>query len=88
VTAQDARTVDLNIVFTHPMEGGPAMEMGKPRQFGVLVGGEKMDLANTLQVKKVDGKTAYTASYAVKAPGDHVFYIEPASPTGSRRSRR
>jgi len=74
----DAKTVSLEIVFTHPMEGGPVMEMGTPVQFGVLAGDERTDLRTALEAEEVDGKTAYKASYAVKKPGDHVFYIEPA----------
>jgi cobalt/nickel transport protein len=78
VTAEGAKTVDLNICFTHPMEQGPIMEMAPPVQFGVMVGGEKQDLKATLRAKKVDGKAAYDAAYRVRAPGDYVFYIEPA----------
>ena len=78
VSADGERTVQLNVLFTHPMEQGPAMEMAEPVQFGVLTGGEKTDLRNSLEPKKVDGKTAYTAEYEVKRPGDHIFYIEPA----------
>ncbi len=74
----DQREVKLDIIFTHPMENGPAMNMGEPVQFGVLIGEEKADLKETLKEKKVDGKVAYEASYQVKEPGDHVFYIEPA----------
>ena len=44
-----ARPVGLEVLFTHPMEGGPVMEMGQPRQFGVLVGGKKTDLLATLR---------------------------------------
>jgi cobalt/nickel transport protein len=78
VTAEGAKTVALDVVFTHPMELGPAMEMAVPRQFGVLVDGERQDLLDLLTPVKVDGKTAYEASYRVKAPGDYVFYVEPA----------
>ena len=39
VTAEGRKTVNLQVVFTHPMEMGPVMEMAEPRQFGVLVGG-------------------------------------------------
>ena len=61
------------------MEQGPVMEMGKPRQFGVLIGGKKRkDLMDSLVEKKIDGKTTYTASYKVTRPADYVFYIEPA----------
>ena len=49
VTSADAPTINLEILFTHPMEQGPVMEMGFPRQFGVLVGGQKRDLLATLQ---------------------------------------
>lgn len=75
--AEDKK-VAMEIVFTHPVECGPAMEMGEPVQFGVLVGGEKTCLKEVLKPKKVDGKTAYAAEHAVKGPGDHVFFIEPA----------
>ena len=75
----DDRTVGLDILFTHPMEGGPVMEMARPKAFGVLVGGKKTDLLESLKPRKVRGKTAYTASYEVRRPGDHVFYLEPAA---------
>jgi cobalt/nickel transport protein len=70
--------VALHLLFTHPMEQGPAMEMGPPRRFGVLVAGEKRDLLPALKARQVQGKTAYTASYRLRAPGDYVFYVEPA----------
>ncbi len=78
VTEDGKKTITLDVIFTHPMEQGPVMEMGRPQQFGVLVSGEKRDLLKALKVKKVDGKTAYTCSYKVKQPADYVFYIEPA----------
>jgi cobalt/nickel transport protein len=70
--------VELDIRFTHPMEQGPVMEMGAPRQFGAMVGGKKSDLRGELKPRKLDGKTAYTASFRVARPGDYVFFIEPA----------
>jgi cobalt/nickel transport protein len=78
VGQSDPKTITLNLVFTHPMEQGPAMEMGEPRQFGVLVNGAKADLKSSLRRVEVDGKTAYTCTYTVKAPGSHIFYVEPA----------
>jgi cobalt/nickel transport protein len=78
VTAGGRKVVELSLVFTHPMELGPAMEMAEPVQFGVLTDGEKHDLTESLKPKKVDGKTAYSAAYRVRAPGDYVFYLEPA----------
>ena len=78
VSVDGSRTVSLDIVFTHPMADGPVMDMGKPRRFGVLVNGKKRDLRELLKLKRVDGKSIYAASYRVKAPGDHVFFLEPA----------
>jgi cobalt/nickel transport protein len=78
VGPQDGRTLDLEILFTHPMEQGPVMEMGPPKQFGVLAAGAKKDLLASLEARKLDGKTAYTATVKLSRPGDHVFYLEPA----------
>ena len=71
-------TISLAIVFTHPVEGGPTMNMGEPIQFGVLADGKKTDLKSSLKVKPFDGKNAYTANYKVDKPADYVFYLEPA----------
>jgi nickel transport protein len=78
VIASGNRTVNLEMIFTHPMDGGPVMEMGKPRQFGVVMNGKKTDLLKSLKTRKVKRKTTYTASFKVKQPGDHVFFLEPA----------
>jgi cobalt/nickel transport protein len=78
VTAEGSKAVALNLVFTHPMESGPVMEMAPPTQFGVLVNGEKQDLKGLLKRKELEGKSAYDASFRVRAPGDYVFYVEPA----------
>jgi cobalt/nickel transport protein len=78
VTTADGQTLHLDLLFTHPMEQGPVMEMGRPKQFGVLVGGERRDLLSTLAPRKIDGKTAYTCTTKVAAPGDYVFFVEPA----------
>jgi cobalt/nickel transport protein len=71
-------SVNLSIVFTHPVEGGPTMNMGEPVQFGVLADGKKTDLKSSLKVKPFDGKNAYTAQYTVTKPADYVFFLEPA----------
>jgi len=78
VDENTARQVDLALTFTHPMEGGPAMTMAAPPQFGVLSPQGREDLRERLSEIQVDGKTAYQATYAFKQPGDHVFYVEPA----------
>ncbi|NQT18325.1 MAG: DUF4198 domain-containing protein, partial [Planctomycetes bacterium] len=78
VTAEGDHTVTLAVLFTHPMENGPIMNMGTPSQFGVLADGKKYDLLGTLKAKTVDGKTTFGCSYKVREPGDYVFYLEPA----------
>lgn len=78
VSEQGERTVSLGLVFTHPFEGGPVMEMGPPVQFGVLADGKKTDLRESLVKTPIAGKTAFEARYPLKAPGDYIFYVEPA----------
>jgi cobalt/nickel transport protein len=78
VEQQDPRTVDLDLRFTHPMEQGPTMNMARPRQFAVLVGGKtRIDLTGQLKPRKVDGKSAFTCSLTTAVPGDYVVYVEP-----------
>ncbi|ABD87509.1 ABC-type Co2+ transport system, periplasmic component [Rhodopseudomonas palustris BisB18] len=78
VAVEGERTVALDIVFTHPMERGPTMDMGQPAQFGVLTKGKKTDLRGALTKKDVNGKAAFGSTYRFTEPGDYVFYIEPA----------
>lgn len=78
VTADQPRIVTLDIVFTHPMEQGPVMEMERPRRLGVVIGGKKHDLLRGLKSRKVDGKTAFTCQARATVPGDYVFFLEPA----------
>lgn len=74
----DRREIALEIIFTHPMAGGPAMQMGVPARFGVMREGKETDLKDSLKELKVDGQRAYGCRYRFDRPGDHVFFIEPA----------
>jgi cobalt/nickel transport protein len=78
VTQASGPVVGLDLSFTHPMERGPVMDMGEPVRFGVLGPGGLQDLKPLLQPVERDGKRAYRAEYRVRAPGDYVFYCEPA----------
>lgn len=78
VTRDDPRVLRLDAIFTHPMEQVPVMEMGQPRQFGVLYASEKHSLLKQLKPRKINGKTAYGCSFKIPRPADYVFYIEPA----------
>jgi cobalt/nickel transport protein len=72
------RTITLDIRFTHPMAGGPLMDMAAPVRFGVMRGGSTLDLMKTLERADEAGKGVYRAKYTFDAPGDHIFFIEPA----------
>jgi cobalt/nickel transport protein len=77
VTEQTGGEIEIALVFTHPMERKPVMQMEKPVRFGVKTGGKITDLAEHLQPATVDGKQAWHASYDIKQPGDYVFFVEP-----------
>ncbi len=78
VPDQGDHSVGLSLVFTHPVEGGPTMDMGQPVAFGVLADGKKIDLRGALSPKQVDGKKAFEARYKLPKPNDYVFYLAPA----------
>jgi len=78
IRAAGRHTVHLELCFTHPMKQGPVMEMASPVQFGVLAAGKKNDLRAVLHAKKIAERTAYECDYKMAAPGDYVFFVEPA----------
>jgi len=72
-------TVTLDLTFTHPVEGGPVMEMAPPTRFGVLTGGETIDLSESLEAgQAANGATTWQATHALPEPGAAVFFVEPA----------
>jgi cobalt/nickel transport protein len=70
--------VALDLVFTHPMDGGPVMEKARPSRFGVLARGSATDLTASLEPQLVDGRRAWRASHRLDEPGAAVFFVEPA----------
>jgi len=76
ITKLDDKTISTNLIFFHPFEGD-YMNMEKPNQFGVLFGGKKQDLLNTLMEKKVKGFSTWQTTFQIKRPGDYIFYVEP-----------
>jgi len=78
ITPDDNRTIELKLLFTHPMAQGPLMNMEMPKQFGVMANGSKQDLLPTLEPHRVQGKTFFTARYLLKSPADYIFFLEPA----------
>lgn len=82
VKQDESRNLDIDVLFWHPFEGH-GMNMVKPTQFGVLTSdGKKTSLLDSLKpvkAKDMEGemRDTFKVSYALKAPGDHIFYIEP-----------
>jgi cobalt/nickel transport protein len=77
VSKGEGKQITLEVKFLHPFEGH-YMEMARPAAFGVLARGKKDDLLASLKKKPFKGASTWEASYAVKRPGDHIFYVEPA----------
>ncbi len=91
VSVNDNHRIGLFLCFTHPMEGGPNMEMKKPKAFGVYVRGKKLSLMKALTPIKIPiyqrwnpeyrttkgAVTAWKAVYQLRCPGDHIFYVVP-----------
>lgn len=70
-------SVDLSLVFTHPMERGPTMEMAPPKRVGELLDGKVVDLTKTIVETRFDGKTAWNVSARLDKPGAAIFFVEP-----------
>lgn len=73
----EGRQITLEIKFLHPFKGN-YLEMARPVAFGVLAHGKKIDLLSSLKKETFNGASGWDASYTVKRPGDHIFYMEPA----------
>ncbi len=75
-------TLDMKLVFGHPMENGHVMDMGQPEQFFVMFKDKQTDLLKDL--KKItwsghDNKaTAYQVEYKARRNGDYIFGLVPA----------
>lgn len=67
----------LSLVFTHPFDAGPAMEMARPVRVGVLAGGRAADLTAEIVAAPVEGRAAWRLSHALREPGAAVFFVEP-----------
>jgi cobalt/nickel transport protein len=78
LNADTGNRVVLDLRFTHPMEGGPLMDMAEPVRMWVLGPQGREDLKLSLRAVEVAGKRTYRLDYQVRQPGDYVFYVEPA----------
>lgn len=69
--------VTLNLVFTHPFEGGPVMDMKRPVSVGVLANGKKTELTDQLKASPKNGVSAWSISWNLPEPGAAIFYVQP-----------
>lgn len=69
--------LSLDLVFTHPMDRGPAMDMKKPEKFGVVAGEGQEDLLGSLREVMHDDRSAWKAAYTPREPGAYIFFVEP-----------
>jgi cobalt/nickel transport protein len=69
--------VTLDLVFTHPVEGGPVMDMKKPVRAGVLNAGGTVDLLPRLEARGASGQTAWRVTHDLTEPGASIFFVEP-----------
>ncbi len=68
--------VRIVLSFSHPFEEA-GMELTKPRVFGVMANGKKLDLLNRLIKTQVMGHTAWRTEYKINRPGVYIFYMVP-----------
>lgn len=83
VSHVDSNKLELEVKFIHPMEMH-YMDMEKPKQFGVFLGGRRLDLVETLEPVKGRSPdqnqdfTFWKTKYQIKQPGDYTFYVVPS----------
>lgn len=73
----DGGAVTLDLLFTHPFEGGPAMEMARPAAVGVLAHGTRTDLSAALEETATGDAKSWRLSHTLDEPGAAVFYVTP-----------
>lgn len=82
VNPAKAGQTPVKLVFWHPMENGPLMDMGKPQSFFAVNKGRKIDLMGSLQPISFQGAenaaNGYDAMLPVTKPGDYVMVLTPA----------
>ncbi|MBS1182107.1 MAG: ATP-dependent ligase [Proteobacteria bacterium] len=73
----DGGKVTVDLIFTHPMERGPTMDMARPVRVGVAREKGVEDISGSLVEAPVDGKQAWRLERDIAEPGAEVFFVEP-----------
>lgn len=69
--------VSLDLVFTHPFEGGPVMEMKRPASVSVLFGGKVSDISGQLVEAPRARVSAWKLDHDLTEPGAAIFSVTP-----------
>jgi cobalt/nickel transport protein len=77
VDAPSAAEVQLELTFTHPLQGGPAMPLERPVRVAVASETGTLELTDRLEPRTVDGEPAWAASFDAAEPADYIAYAEP-----------
>ena len=78
VTQAADNPLTLQLMFTHPMTGGPAMPMAAPLAFQAFTPAGRQDLLPQLEPVQYDGQAAFRTRYRLTEPGNHRFVVTPA----------
>ena len=74
--------IAILLLFAHPFENGPVMDMGQPRQFYVVAKDKKTDLLDKLKPVTFKGAensaAAFETTFPIRALGDYIFVLDPA----------
>lgn len=73
--------IPVLLLFWHPFENGPVMDMARPEQFFVTYKGKRTDLLDTLKPVTFKGAensaAAFTTGVPIRGLGDYVLSVVP-----------
>lgn len=82
VSLAKAQSIEMRLVFGHPLDNGHVMEMGAPEAFYYLHKGKRVDLMKSLKPITWKGPenaaAAFAARVKIKRNGDYVFVAVPS----------
>lgn len=76
VLAEDGK-VTVDLVFTHPMERGPVMDMARPVRVGVATAKGIEEMTGSLVEVPVDDRQTWRFERTIAEPGAEVLFVEP-----------
>lgn len=78
---QGTGEIPVKLIFWHPIDNGPVMDLALPREFYMIHRGERTDLSDRLQPVIFDGAqnsgAAFLGSVPIRRSGDYVLVTVP-----------